>query len=159
MTERPCVTEGCNNPAIGTGWFSHLCSECDIKRIARVEASLLRLKMAPKVVVVICRKAVDGQFHDSFAHVATSWEKAEMWIKKNPHWGNTTLWWWVGYEVPLDDEWGWSGNYRNFDKDGYEHRTQGSLVPDHLIHLTPWGRESPKHWTLWERSPHESKHR
>lgn len=90
----------------------------------------------PKVVIVWCRKAVEGRFDDVLAHVASSWETAEVWIKKSLGWcGNDRLWWWFGHETGVDGE--WTGRHRFFDRNGVEHDYQKTLVLNELRSQLP----------------------
>jgi hypothetical protein len=38
-TGKPCITPGCGKPA-GTAWSPHLCFECNVERIDRINAGL-----------------------------------------------------------------------------------------------------------------------
>lgn len=94
------------------------------------------MRQDPKVVIVMCRKAIEGRFDDVLVYVASSWETAEVWIRKNsPGWSNEHLCWWRGNETGVDAQ--WTGRDRFFDRNGMEYDSQKTLVLDALRSQLP----------------------
>jgi len=87
------------------------------------------------VIVVEARSVVHtlgGKyvFDTDLAHVASSWEKAIIWMREHADFcAKPTRWWWVAYEQAVDGQDIPEGHVRFFDLETKEMRLQPMVPP------------------------------
>ncbi len=107
----------------------------DEARTEYLRAELARRRaMSAKVIIVMYREATEEGYDDSLALVGSCWESTLAWIRRcSPQWGSPHPWWWLAYEREVDSS--CVLRHRFFDRNGVEHDSQATLLPDDLRRL------------------------